>query len=56
MRDSRTVGTRTVGFTIPATQFFEISDRAREHGMSIRDFMIHVVELHLESMKAMPAK
>lgn len=49
MRDSRTVGTRTVGFTIPATQFFEISDRAREHGMSIRDFMIYVVEAYLKT-------
>jgi hypothetical protein len=49
MRDPQTVGSRTVGFTIPAAQFFEISDRARQHGMSIRDFMIYVVELYLET-------
>lgn len=51
MRDPQTVGTRTLGFSLPADQFRAMSVCAREHGMSIRDFMAYVVDSYLKTAK-----
>jgi hypothetical protein len=52
VRDSSLIGVRTLGFSIPADQFREMSYLAREHGMSIRDYMAYLVDLHLAAMNA----
>lgn len=56
MRDPQTVGTRTLGFSLPADQFRAMNVYASKHGMSVRDFMAHIVESYLDSMKATPTK
>lgn len=56
MRDPQTVGTRTLGFSLPAEQFRDMNFYASQHGMSVRNFMAHIVEQYLDSMKATPAK
>ena len=56
MRDTQLVGVKTLGFSIPAEQFRAMNLHAAKHGMSVRNFMAHLVEQYLDSMKATPAK
>ena len=52
MRDTQAVGTKTLGFSIPAEHFRAMNIHASRHGMSVRDFMAHLVESYLDAMKA----
>ncbi|MBC2692748.1 hypothetical protein [Pseudomonas kielensis] len=56
MRDTQLVGTRTLGFSLPAEQFRTMNLYANQHGMSVRNFMAYIVESYLDAMKATPAK
>jgi hypothetical protein len=56
MRDPQSVGTKTLGFSIPAEHFRAMNIHASRHGMSVRDFMAHLVESYLDAKKATPAK
>jgi|RhiMetStandDraft_4_1073278.scaffolds.fasta_scaffold464030_1 hypothetical protein len=56
MRDTQLVGTKTIGFTVPAEHFSAMNFYAREHGLPLREFMAHMVQSYLAVMKATPAK
>ena len=51
MRDTQLVGTKTLGFTVPAEQARAMYFHAREHGMSIREFLAYMVDSYLKAGK-----
>jgi len=50
------VGTKVLGFTVPAEQARAMYFHAREHGMPLREFLAYMVDSYLDAMKATPAK
>jgi hypothetical protein len=56
VRDTKFIGTKTLGFTVPAEQARAMYFHAREHGLPLREFLAHMVDSYLDAMKATPAK